>query len=272
MPISHFFARPGIEPVRHLGTPDADTLLIVMGRNNYRQPSSMIERIIGAIHDRGIPVCWLETRTTRTFKLLDHRFETLAGPRVRALRRRWPALGRVVERLIKSMILLTRPDRWDYAVRPRKRANLVAARDLRDFLDRLPARRIWCLAHSAGGIVTSLASADPRITRLVCFGYPFRHPLQDEDPARTDHLARLDTPFLIIQGDQDPYGTAMDARRYGLSETIRILPVPDGHNYADLPGQDETAVLSAILAFLDLAPDMAAGASAAPARGAAVGG
>lgn len=272
MPISHFFARPGIEPVRHLGTPDADTLLIVMGRNNYRQPSSMIERIIGAIHDRGIPVCWLETRTTRTFKLLDHRFETLAGPRVRALRRRWPVIGRVVERLIKSMILLTRPDRWDYAVRPRKRANLVAARDLRDFLDRLPARRIWCLAHSAGGIVTSLASADPRITRLVCFGYPFRHPLQDEDPARTDHLARLDTPFLIIQGDQDPYGTAMDARRYGLSETIRILPVPDGHNYADLPGQDEAAVLSAILAFLDLAPDMAAGASAAPARGAAVGG
>lgn len=272
MPISHFFARPGIEPVRHLGTPDADTLLIVMGRNNYRQPSSMIERIIGAIHDRGIPVCWLETRTTRTFKLLDHRFETLAGPRVRALRRRWPVIGRVVERLIKSMILLTRPDRWDYAVRPRKRANLIAARDLRDFLDRLPARRIWCLAHSAGGIVTSLASADPRITRLVCFGYPFRHPLQDEDPARTDHLARLDTPFLIIQGDQDPYGTAMDARRYGLSETIRILPVPDGHNYADLPGQDEAAVLSAILAFLDLAPDMAAGASAAPARGAAVGG
>lgn len=272
MPISHFFARPGIEPVRHLGSPDADTLLIVMGRNNYRQPSSMIERIIGAIHDRGIPVCWLETRTTRTFKLLDHRFETLAGPRVRALRRRWPVIGRVVERLIKSMILLTRPDRWDYAVRPRKRANLVAARDLRDFLDRLPARRIWCLAHSAGGIVTSLASADPRITRLVCFGYPFRHPLQDEDPARTDHLARLDTPFLIIQGDQDPYGTAMDARRYGLSETIRILPVPDGHNYADLPGQDEAAVLSAILAFLDLAPDMAAGASAAPARGAAVGG
>lgn len=272
MPISHFFARPGIEPVRHLGSPDADTLLIVMGRNNYRQPSSMIERIIGAIHDRGIPVCWLETRTTRTFKLLDHRFETLAGPRVRALRRRWPALGRVVERLIKSMILLTRPDRWDYAVRPRKRANLVAARDLRDFLDRLPARRIWCLAHSAGGIVTSLASADPRITRLICFGYPFRHPLQDEDPARTDHLARLDTPFLIIQGDQDPYGTAMDARRYGLSETIRILPVPDGHNYADLPGQDEAAVLSAILAFLDLAPDMAAGASAAPLRVMAAGG
>lgn len=272
MPISHFFARPGIEPVRHLGSPDADTLLIVMGRNNYRQPSSMIERIIGAIHDRGIPVCWLETRTTRTFKLLDHRFETLAGPRVRALRRRWPVIGRVVERLIKSMILLTRPDRWDYAVRPRKRANLVAARDLRDFLDRLPARRIWCLAHSAGGIVTSLASADPRITRLVCFGYPFRHPLQDEDQARTNHLARLDTPFLIIQGDQDPYGTAMDARRYGLSETIRILPVPDGHNYAHLPGQDEAAVLSAILAFLDLAPDMAAGASAAPARGVAVGG
>ena len=272
MPISHFFARPGIGPVRHLGSPDADTLLIVMGRNNYRQASSMIDRIIGVIHDRGIPVCWLETRTTRTFKLLDHRFEALVGPQVGALRRRWPALRWIVERLIKSMILLTRPDRWDYAVRPRKRAHVVAARDLCSYLDTLPARRIWCLAHSAGGIVTSLAGADPRITRLVCFGYPFRHPSQDEDPARTDHLARLDTPFLIIQGDRDPYGTAMDAGRYTLSGTIRILPVPGGHDYADLPGQDEAAVLSAILAFLDLAPDMAAGASAAPALGAAVGG
>jgi predicted alpha/beta-hydrolase family hydrolase len=272
MPIPHFFARPGIEPVRHLGVTDAETLLIVMGRNNYRQASSMVDRIIGAIHDQGIAVCWVETRTTRTFKLLDQRFEALAGPRVRALRRQQPVIGWIVERLIKSMILLTRPDRWDYAVRPRKRANVVAARDLRDFLDGLPAKRIWCLTHSAGGIVTSLAAADPKITRLVCFGYPFRHPLQEEDPARTDHLARLDTPFLIIQGDQDPYGTAVDAGRYALSGTIRILPVPGGHDYADLPDQDEATVLSAILAFLDLAPDMAAGPSAAPPRVVAVGG
>ena len=44
-----------------------------------------------------------------------------------------------------------------------------------------------------------------RIDAVVCYGYPF-HPPGKLDRWRTEHLAHITCPLLIVQGTRDPFG------------------------------------------------------------------
>ena len=67
---------------------------------------------------------------------------------------------------------------------------------------------------SMGGRVASMIAdelyASGKIAGLLCLGYPF-HPMGKPNQLRTAHLAKLQTPTLIVQGAHDaqvPAGTA----------------------------------------------------------------
>jgi predicted alpha/beta-hydrolase family hydrolase len=62
---------------------------------------------------------------------------------------------------------------------------------------------------------------------LVCFGYPF-HPPGQPAKVRTEHLANLATPMLVLQGERDQFGNREDVATYLLSPSIQIEWLPDG--------------------------------------------
>lgn len=84
---------------------------------------------------------------------------------------------------------------------------------------------------SMGGRVASMVAdelyASRRIAGLLCLGYPF-HPPEKPKQLRTEHLAELETPTLIVQGTRDVFGSREEVSAYVLSKTIEILWLEDG--------------------------------------------
>lgn len=84
---------------------------------------------------------------------------------------------------------------------------------------------------SMGGRVASMVAdelyASRRIAGLLCLGYPF-HPPGKPEQLRTEHLAKIETPTLIVQGTRDLFGTREEVSSYALSKKIEILWLEDG--------------------------------------------
>lgn len=90
-------------------------------------------------------------------------------------------------------------------------------------------RRVAIGGKSMGGRMASLIADEAGAAGLVCFGYPF-HPPGKPETLRTEHLADLTTPTLILQGERDPFGTAEEVPAYTLSPAIRLHWCPDGNH------------------------------------------
>ena len=86
---------------------------------------------------------------------------------------------------------------------------------------------------SMGGRVASLLAAEmveanAPVRGVVCLGYPFHPPGREPGANRIEHLARMATPTLILQGTRDPFGTAADVAGYELSPAVRVHWLEDG--------------------------------------------
>ena len=80
---------------------------------------------------------------------------------------------------------------------------------------------------SMGGRIASMVADQAGVAGLVCLGYPF-HPTGRPERTRTDHLAELTTPTLIVQGERDSLGNVADVAGYELSSAIRLHWCADG--------------------------------------------
>lgn len=80
---------------------------------------------------------------------------------------------------------------------------------------------------SMGGRVASMVADDVGASGLVCFGYPF-HPPGKPERLRTDHLASIRTPTLIVQGSRDRFGTPDEVAGYDLAASIEMCWIEDG--------------------------------------------
>ena len=83
---------------------------------------------------------------------------------------------------------------------------------------------------SLGGRVASLlvdALAAAGVRGCLCLGYPF-HPPGKPLQTRTQHLAALATPTLILQGERDPFGRREEVETYPLSPRVRLEWIPSG--------------------------------------------
>ncbi|MDA0353185.1 MAG: dienelactone hydrolase family protein [Chloroflexi bacterium] len=81
--------------------------------------------------------------------------------------------------------------------------------------------------RSMGGRIASMIADAAGVRGLVCLGYPF-HPLGRPERTRTDHLAELRTPTLIVQGERDAMGDRADVEGYTLSPAIKVVWLVDG--------------------------------------------
>jgi len=84
---------------------------------------------------------------------------------------------------------------------------------------------------SMGGRSEAMLAAEtqhqPRISAVVCLGYPF-HPPGKPEKTRLEPLQAAKRPTLIVQGDRDPFGTPEDVAGYGLADPVTISWIPDG--------------------------------------------
>jgi predicted alpha/beta-hydrolase family hydrolase len=80
---------------------------------------------------------------------------------------------------------------------------------------------LWLAGKSMGGRMASLLADDLGAAGLVCLGYPF-HPAGKPERLRTEHLATLTTPTLIVQGERDALGTRAEVAGYALAPCLEV--------------------------------------------------
>lgn len=92
-------------------------------------------------------------------------------------------------------------------------------------------RPLFIGGKSMGGRVASLVAdalpASAALRGCLCFGYPF-HPPGKPDQLRTEHLAALRTPTLILQGERDSFGKRGEVEGFALAAAIELQWIPAG--------------------------------------------
>ena len=94
-----------------------------------------------------------------------------------------------------------------------------------------PERPLFIGGKSMGGRVASLLidelAASHGVRGCLCLGYPF-HPPGKPLTLRTEHLASLQTPTLILQGERDTFGKREEVESYVLSPRVQVKWIPSG--------------------------------------------
>src|SRR5262249_18414712 len=83
-------------------------------------------------------------------------------------------------------------------------------------IEKLGSKGLVIGGKSMGGRIASLVADEAGVAGLVCLGYPF-HPVGKADRLRVEHLQKLKTPTLIVQGERDSFGGREEVAGYTLS-------------------------------------------------------
>ncbi len=92
-------------------------------------------------------------------------------------------------------------------------------------------RPLIVAGKSMGGRVASLLADDLSsrygVHGCLCLGYPF-HPRGKPLQLRTEHLAAIRTPTVILQGERDSFGRRNEVETYTLSPQVQVRWIPSG--------------------------------------------
>ncbi|WP_122317944.1 alpha/beta family hydrolase [Pseudomonas cichorii] len=91
------------------------------------------------------------------------------------------------------------------------------------------AGRLAIGGKSMGGRMASLLADELKVDALVCLGYPF-HAVGKPEKPRVAHLAGLQAPTLIVQGERDALGDRETVQGYELSAAISLHWLPTANH------------------------------------------
>jgi hypothetical protein len=193
--------------------------IVIMERDNAAKDYQLIERLKSDLQK----TCYrtIFYRQTETAFLLDPKGVLAKLPR-------WVRIP------VKAGFLLLHPGRWDYFFSWRPNGPSVDSRckKLKKFIKSLgDSANIIIFSRSASGIIASLVADDLGIKKLICLGYPFKHPQKPVEEKRFSHLAYIKTPFLILQGARDEYGGIDIQNTYQLSGNVSLVFVDTDHDF-----------------------------------------
>ncbi|MGI9897637.1 alpha/beta fold hydrolase [Vibrio natriegens] len=80
---------------------------------------------------------------------------------------------------------------------------------------------------SMGGRMSSLLAENTLVAGIACLGFPF-HPPGKPENYKGEHLATLEKPTLILQGERDTFGKREEFENFTLSDQVSVTFVPDG--------------------------------------------
>lgn len=238
--------------VQHLGPLDAESILVFVGRDNIRKKSASLDALACELHKLGLTVCWYERSAIQHARLREAEFAEISQGWLNTIVQQQPWWGKMLRTLVRLQLKIRYPKRHAWVFKRIDLSKASTPSDLRRFIRKLKADKVHILAQSAGSISATLIEDEKAIQKLVCFGYPFKHPDRGEEPYRTAHLATLKKPCLIIQGDQDEYGTARDLARYPHTTTVQTATISSGHDYDGLTETAFSDTLRLVAGFLDL--------------------
>ncbi len=212
--------------IQHKGSLSNTNILLVLGRKNTQKSVCFFSTIVTALSNIDTTVIWFPTsKTQATFNFIDPMGKYAKFPRIV----RWFIILYFLLQEIKqwpSMYLAAHYQHPHTSISEH-------AHSIKIFIDSLNSKaEISIIAQSSGGIIASQVANQIKIKKIICLGYPFRHPNTPPEKYRTQHLAHVKTPFLILQGNNDPYGNrALALKSYRLSSSICIAPIDTDHDF-----------------------------------------
>lgn len=91
--------------------------------------------------------------------------------------------------------------------------------------------KLFIGGKSMGGRMASLLTCDSdyqfNIDGVICLGFPF-HPAKRLDKFKGEHLATINTPTLILQGERDVMGNKQEVLSYLFSDKVTVHFLTDG--------------------------------------------
>ncbi|WP_159738729.1 alpha/beta fold hydrolase [Vibrio atypicus] len=106
---------------------------------------------------------------------------------------------------------------------------------------------------SMGGRMSSLLAGELNVAGIACLGFPF-HPPGKPENFKGDHLADIDKPTLILQGERDTFGKKEEFAEFTLSSSVKIEFIPDGdHSFKPRKSSGHTEQANIQLAVKKLA-------------------
>lgn len=89
------------------------------------------------------------------------------------------------------------------------------------------AGELFIGGKSMGGRMATMVADELAVKGAFALGYPF-HPPGKPEKLRTEHLEKMKTPLLVLQGERDPFGTKEEVGGYKLSKKVRVRWLADG--------------------------------------------
>ncbi|WP_394139779.1 alpha/beta family hydrolase [Vibrio chagasii] len=96
-----------------------------------------------------------------------------------------------------------------------------------EIIEQTDADKLVIGGKSMGGRMASHLSELNKVVAMACLGFPF-HPPGKPENYKGDHLASLQKPCLILQGERDTFGKREEFADFDLSDSIRVEFIPDG--------------------------------------------
>ncbi|MFH4466044.1 alpha/beta family hydrolase [Vibrio diabolicus] len=106
---------------------------------------------------------------------------------------------------------------------------------------------------SMGGRMSSLLAENELVAGIACLGFPF-HPQGKPEKFKGDHLANIEKPTLILQGERDTFGKREEFDDFVLSSQVKVSFLPDGdHSFKPRKSSGHTEAGNIDLAVEQLA-------------------
>ncbi|MGD8171197.1 alpha/beta family hydrolase [Vibrio sp. TRT 21S02] len=96
-----------------------------------------------------------------------------------------------------------------------------------DVIAKYAAKPVVIGGKSMGGRMASLLAQEENVAAVACLGFPF-HPPGKPEKYKAEHLATLEKPCLILQGERDTFGKKEEFVDFELSPKIQVHFLPDG--------------------------------------------
>ncbi|MGR5237448.1 alpha/beta fold hydrolase [Vibrio alfacsensis] len=106
---------------------------------------------------------------------------------------------------------------------------------------------------SMGGRMSSLLAGNGLVAGVACLGFPF-HPPGKPEKYKGEHLATIEKPTLILQGERDTFGKREEFDDFDLSDQVKVVFLPDGdHGFKPRKRSGHTEPSNIALAVENLA-------------------
>lgn len=240
--------------IAYLGSMSANKALLFIGRSNTQKNSAPLLALLDRLILDHYVLFWPESRKQSISSFLILKSERIVRSLDRIFGSNECLVKKYSRKIIKALILTFYPSKWDYLFMQNQSTPISSQIKFYRRLIRSLGKdkSISILSHSAGGLIASHLTDEPQLEKIICFGYPFKHPDKGEEIERTANLKVVQKPFLIIQGTKDEYGGNEVVNRYELSPYIEFEFVEAGHDYENLLVTDWSSVIQRIEDFLDL--------------------